>query len=73
MLDIIDSHFHIWNLDVLRLPWLKDCPAIAHSYAVSDLLKAYGRHSDVNFLGGVYIEVDCDDRFKEDEYIYGLH
>ena len=25
MLNIIDSHFHIWNLDVLRLPWLKDC------------------------------------------------
>lgn len=72
MLTIIDSHFHLWNLDVLHLPWLADCPAIAHSYATSDLITAYKAHADVRFLGGVYIEVDCDDRLKEDEYIYGL-
>ena len=72
MLTIIDSHFHLWNLDVLHLPWLADCPAIAHSYAASDLITAYKAHADVRFLGGVYIEVDCDDRLKEDEYIYGL-
>lgn len=72
MLQIIDSHFHIWDLSVLHLPWLADCPAIAHSYGVHDLTTAYGRHRDVSFRGGVYIEVDCDDPRREDEYIYSL-
>lgn len=72
MLEIIDSHFHIWNLDVLHLPWLDGCPAIAKSYAMEDLIQAYSRQKDVDFKGGVYVEVDCDNAAQEDEYIFGL-
>ncbi|PAF44897.1 L-rhamnose mutarotase [Helicobacter sp. 11S02629-2] len=72
MLEVVDSHFHIWNLDVLNLPWLKDCKAIDKSFSMDDYAKLYGSY-DIDFKGGVYVEVDCDDRFKENEYIYALN
>jgi L-fuconolactonase len=72
MLEIVDSHFHIWDLDVLKLPWLDSCPAIKRSYGMDELCKAYGRQ-EVDFKGGVYVEVDCDDVLREDAYIFGLH
>ncbi|PAF47884.1 amidohydrolase [Helicobacter sp. 13S00401-1] len=71
MLEVVDSHFHIWNLDVLSLPWLKDCKAIDKSFSLDDFVKLYGP-VDAFLKGGVYVEVDCSDRFKENEYIYGL-
>lgn len=71
MLQITDSHFHIWNMDVLNLRWLDHCPSIKRSFSISDLRAAYARH-DVNFNGGVYIEVDCDNYCQEDDYIYHL-
>lgn len=73
MLEIFDSHFHIWDLNVLNLPWLKSCPAINKNYAMDDLCKAYAEHHDVIFKGGVYVEVDCDDTKKEDDYISQLN
>ncbi len=72
MLEIVDSHFHIWDLNVLNLPWLSSCKGtIDKSFSIDDFAKVYGKH-DVNFKGGVYVEVDCDDRVKEDEYIFKL-
>lgn len=73
MLEIVDSHFHIWDLNVLNLPWLELCKgSIDKSFDVDDLCKAYGKF-DLKFSGGVYIEVDCDDRIKEDEHIFSLN
>lgn len=71
MLEVVDSHFHIWDLAVLNLPWLDSCPAIKRSVSVDDLCKAYGKY-DLDFKGGVYVEVDCDDAGKEDEYSFNL-
>lgn len=75
MLEIIDSHVHIWNLDVLKLPWLETCPAIKKSVSMDDVLHAYGTQQDVDFKGAVYVEVDCDAacRETEDTYIDQLH
>lgn len=71
MLEVVDSHFHIWDLNVLNLPWLDSCADIKRSFSVDDLCKAYGKY-DLDFKGGVYIEVDCDHMIKEDEYIFNL-
>lgn len=71
MLEVVDSHFHIWDLAVLNLPWLDSCPAIKRSVSIDDLCKVYGKY-DLDFKGGVYVEVDCDDAGKEDEYILNL-
>ena len=70
MLEIVDSHFHIWDLDVLTLPWLDSCPAIKRSYGMDELCQVYDQQG-VDFLGGVYVEVDCDDALREDAYIFG--
>ncbi|WP_028255457.1 L-rhamnose mutarotase [Veillonella magna] len=73
MLEVVDSHIHIWNLDVLNLPWLNSCEGvIKRSFSIDDVIKAYGPH-DLNFLGGIYVEVDCDDAIKEDDYIFNLN
>lgn len=73
MLEVVDSHFHIWDLNVLNLPWLNSCAGvIKRSFSVDDLVKEYGRH-DLTFKGGVYVEVDCDDAIREDDYIFNLH
>ena len=72
MLEIVDSHFHIWDLNVLHLPWLDSCKDIKRSFNLDDLCKAYGKY-DLDFKGGVFVEVDCDKAIKEDEYIFNLH
>ncbi|WP_196603656.1 L-rhamnose mutarotase [Pectinatus haikarae] len=72
MLEIVDSHFHIWDLNVLNLPWLEAYPSLKKNYTMDNLCKIYGSH-DVLFKGGVYVEVDCDNTAKEDEFIFNLN
>lgn len=73
MLEIVDSHLHIWDLDVLHLPWLNSCKGvIQQSFSMDDLVKEYAK-AGVDFKGGIYIEVDCDDAIKEDEFIFKLN
>lgn len=65
MLEVVDTHVHIWDLNVLNLPWLNSCEGvIRRSFSMDDVVKAYGPH-DLNFAGGIYVEVDCDDAIKE--------
>ncbi|GEM_PF-122554 len=74
MVEIVDSHFHIWDLDVLNLPWLNSCRGtINRSFSMDDFVKSYAKFGGVKFAGGVYVEVDCDDRVKEDEHIFSLN
>lgn len=73
MLEIVDSHLHIWDLDVLHLPWLSSCKGvIKRSFSIDDVVKEYSKMA-VDFKGGIYIEVDCDNAIKEDEYIFNLN
>ncbi|MDY5132473.1 amidohydrolase family protein [Actinotignum urinale] len=68
-LDLIDSHFHIWDLDKQNLPWLADCPSIAKTWIFPELVELYAQHKDVNFRGAVYVEVDGDDTTVEEQHI----
>lgn len=73
MLEIVDTHFHIWDLDILHLPWLNSYKGVINrSFDIDDICKAYGKY-DLCFKGGIYVEVDCDDRVKEDEHIFSLN
>lgn len=71
-LKIIDTHFHIWDLEKQNLPWLKDCPQIQESYLIDDYINAYKEIEGIEFEGGVYVEVDSDDPILEDELIYDI-
>lgn len=68
-LKIIDSHFHIWDLEKQNLPWLASCPTIAKSYSIENYKKIYENFKEIDFLGGVYVEVDSDNPILEDELI----
>ena len=64
MLDITDTHQHLWNLDRLNLPWVEGVPELNRSFEMSDYLKA-AESSGVSRT--VYMEVDAhpDDKQKE--------
>lgn len=68
-LKVIDSHFHMWDPSVENLPWLSGMEKINRKYAFDDLKAEYERVG-VDFLGGVYVEVDCTDYELEDEIVY---
>lgn len=70
-LNVIDSHFHIWDPDAQDLPWLAGLPSLQHRYTVDDLAAEYAKFG-VNFLGGVYVEVDAADHELEDRLLYEL-
>ncbi|WP_180675633.1 amidohydrolase family protein [Helicobacter sp. 11S03491-1] len=69
---IIDSHFHIWDLSILRLAWLENFPSLNHNYFIQNYLDEY-KNNDLE--GAVYIEVDShrDDKNKENEYVLKLN
>ena len=72
-LKLIDTHFHLWDLDVQNLPWLAGTDgSITRTYRLSDLEGAYAALPGVDFLGGVYVEVDGDDPVQEDELTYAI-
>ncbi|MDG1178354.1 MAG: amidohydrolase family protein [SAR324 cluster bacterium] len=64
MLDIIDTHQHLWNLDRLKLPWVNGVPELNRSYKFNDYLKA-AEISGVTRT--VYMEVDAHPDHKQKE------
>lgn len=68
-LQVIDTHFHMWNPQQQNLPWLADIPALQHTYTIEDLVVLY-QHMGLQFLGGVYVEVDAADAEQEDQLVY---
>lgn len=68
-LKVIDSHFHIWDTSRQNLPWLKGLDRINRTYTFEQLKAEYD-HVGVDFLGGVYVEVDSDDPLLEDRLLY---
>lgn len=70
---VIDTHFHLWNLAEQKLPWLADTDgSITHTYTMSDYLAAYDGLDGLDFLGGVYVEIDGADSYQEDEIVYNI-
>ena len=64
MLDIIDTHQHLWNLDRLKLPWVEGVPALNRSFEISDYLKA---SASSGIRRTVYMEVDAHPVDKQKE------
>ena len=69
-LQIIDAHFHTWDLSRQILPWLEDTDgSISRTFTFDELAACYDRVPDVEFLGGVYVEVDSNDPELEDRIV----
>jgi predicted TIM-barrel fold metal-dependent hydrolase len=71
MLPIVDTHQHLWDLNKLRLSWLKSAGHLNRSYVTEDYLEAT-RGLDV--VKSVYMEVAVDDDclLAEAEYVIDL-
>lgn len=67
-LRILDSHFHIWDPAVQNLPWLAGLDKLNHKFTLEQLEAEYAELG-VDFLGGVYVEVDAADHELEDRLI----
>ncbi len=71
-LPIIDTHQHLWDLDLFQPPWLAGAPEVlARSYVTSDYKKAT---RGVNLAKAVYMEVDVNpkNQVKEAEHLIAL-
>ncbi|WP_200781439.1 amidohydrolase family protein [Olsenella phocaeensis] len=75
MIDIIDTHVHVWDLGRYRLPWLDgEGPVLRRTWTVMDYLRESGRGEDYRLEQAVYIEVDMAryERERECELACGL-
>tara|TARA_B100000945_G_scaffold320175_1_gene329435 strand:+ start:1502 stop:2482 length:981 start_codon:yes stop_codon:yes gene_type:complete len=71
-LPLIDTHQHLWDLDLFQPPWLSGAPdVLARSYVTSDYKKATRA---VNLVKAVYMEVDVNpkNQVKEAEHLIAL-
>lgn len=68
---IVDTHQHLWDLDLLSLPWLKEAPQLARHHRIDDYLREAEGHGVAQ---AVYMEVDVApaDRPRERELISEL-
>lgn len=65
MQKIFDAHLHLWDLQKLSLSWLENFPTLKRNFYLEDLLTFY---KGFEFLGGLYVEVDCEDKKAEFQF-----
>ncbi|MCI1984907.1 MAG: amidohydrolase family protein [Bifidobacteriaceae bacterium] len=71
VVNIIDTHFHIWDLGKQHLPWLDTVDAsFRRTFSMDDYVAQYAGRPDVNFIGGIYVDADTDDPLLEDRLLY---
>jgi L-fuconolactonase len=56
---IIDAHVHLWNPDILNMPWLEDVPALRRPFGLQQYREQTRR---LPIAGMVYVEVGVDPR-----------
>ena len=70
MIQIIDTHLHIWDLSRFTLPWLENAPLLKQSYLLADYLSAMDQADTYQIVKAVYVEVDVTKEQKELENKY---
>jgi predicted TIM-barrel fold metal-dependent hydrolase len=63
-MQIIDTHQHLWDLDLFHYSWLESVPQLNRSFRVPDYLAAT---KGLNVVKSVHLEADVDERFMLDE------
>ena len=71
MIPIIDTHQHLWDLSLFRLPWLEGAGKLKRSFVMDDYFAAT---EGLNVVKTVYMEVDVADEHLvgEAEYVLDL-
>jgi len=63
-MQIVDTHQHLWDLDLFPYSWLAEVPAINRSYRMADYLEAT---AGLNVVKSVHLEADVDEAYMLDE------
>src|ERR1700687_1637601 len=61
---IVDTHQHLWDLDLLRYAWLQQLPALNRSFRMNDYRDAT---NGLAIAKSVHVEADVDEPFMVDE------
>ncbi len=61
---IIDCHQHLWDLEKLKLPWIKPGTLLGRSYVMADYLEAI---AGTGIRNSVYMEVDVESSLQQAE------
>jgi predicted TIM-barrel fold metal-dependent hydrolase len=68
-MQIIDTHQHLWDLDLFHYSWLDSLPELNRSFRMPDYLAAA---EGLNVVKSVHLEADVDERYMVDETRYLL-
>jgi predicted TIM-barrel fold metal-dependent hydrolase len=63
-MQIIDTHQHLWDLELFRYSWLNSVPQLNRSYRISDYLAAT---AGLGVVKSVHLEADVDEPYMFDE------
>jgi predicted TIM-barrel fold metal-dependent hydrolase len=70
-MQIVDTHQHLWDLDLFRYSWLNSLPALDRSFRMSDYLTAA---EGLSVVRSVHLEADVDELYmlRETQHLLGL-
>jgi predicted TIM-barrel fold metal-dependent hydrolase len=63
-MQIVDTHQHLWDLDLFHYSWLNSLPALNRSFRMPDYLEAA---KGLNVVKSVHLEADVDVPYMLDE------
>jgi len=59
-MQIVDTHQHLWDLDLFQYSWLNSVPSLNHSFRMADYV---GATEGLNVVKSVHLEADVDETF----------
>ena len=63
-MQIVDTHQHLWDMDLFRYSWLASVPSLNRSFRMPDYLAAA---KGLNVVKSVHLEADVDEPYMLDE------
>jgi predicted TIM-barrel fold metal-dependent hydrolase len=63
-MEIVDTHQHLWDLDLFRYCWLQSLPELNRSFRMNDYLEAV---EGLRIVKSVHLEADVDEPYMLDE------
>jgi predicted TIM-barrel fold metal-dependent hydrolase len=63
-MQIVDTHQHLWDVDLFRYSWLDSVPGLNRSFRMPDYLAA---SEGLNVVKSVHLEADVDEPYMVDE------
>src|SRR5271154_5038544 len=68
-MQIVDTHQHLWDLDLFQYSWLQSVPGNNRSFRMTDYLRAT---EGLNVVKSVHLEADVDEAFMLGETLHLL-